>query len=613
MDAAKILDVSLTAWRRTRHPRWALLAEWATRRALAAAPRPLVGAGGTKAAALAWEKLDESGDALDVPRLLAAVGKARSPVAAVRVEVLARRNDPRVVAGLLALLEAPPYRARTATGFFRAACAALGASGDPRARDGLADLAGRYRGIVETTMGVEVAALCRRTAAEMGEVAPAELTPEDERRLAELEALFPGETAASAGAAAATTRRRRSDAELLAEVYRAPDDDGPRLVFADVLSERGDPRGELIALQVARARGTATPDGRRRERELLLDAKRRAGWGLPLSAGGECTLERGFPAFVELQARSARTLIGNDAWATVRSVAGLHRLSAKGARDLMRAPQMVRVREVSGVTSELLDALEAPLPWTTLGALFVPTREQLARLPGLVSLSIQEMVLYIDGQRRVFPADPLAGAPGLRALTLRWPEPPGPDFFAPVPGLRELSIEAVYPPTTPLAPATLRPLTGLTCLYIHQLPAAELLHGLPITHLGCAADLTPAKLRELLGGLPNLVTLELRHLPVPEVFAALVAAASGSRIERFTIGGFTVIRPAAPGATVEWRGFIDPGRIALYAAALPPGAVTRVVLVPPDRPAVGVVPPTDEAIRVFRQSFREATVEVDWD
>lgn len=40
-----------------------------------------------------------------------------------------------------------------------------------------------------------------------------------------------------------------SDRVLLAAIAAAPGDDGPRLVWADVLSERGDPRGEMIAAQ----------------------------------------------------------------------------------------------------------------------------------------------------------------------------------------------------------------------------------------------------------------------------------------------------------------------------------------------------------------------------
>jgi uncharacterized protein (TIGR02996 family) len=43
------------------------------------------------------------------------------------------------------------------------------------------------------------------------------------------------------------------DAPLLADVLARPQDDGPRLVLADWLAEQGDPRGELISLQIALA------------------------------------------------------------------------------------------------------------------------------------------------------------------------------------------------------------------------------------------------------------------------------------------------------------------------------------------------------------------------
>jgi uncharacterized protein (TIGR02996 family) len=42
--------------------------------------------------------------------------------------------------------------------------------------------------------------------------------------------------------------------ELVAAVRADPDDDGPRLVYADWLSDRGDPRGELIGLHCKMAR-----------------------------------------------------------------------------------------------------------------------------------------------------------------------------------------------------------------------------------------------------------------------------------------------------------------------------------------------------------------------
>src|SRR3954471_11402384 len=64
-----------------------------------------------------------------------------------------------------------------------------------------------------------------------------------------------------------------ADAAFLAAIRDRPDDDLPRLVYADYLDERGDPRGEFIRLQIERARLPAD-DPRRynllaREQELL--------------------------------------------------------------------------------------------------------------------------------------------------------------------------------------------------------------------------------------------------------------------------------------------------------------------------------------------------------
>src|SRR5688572_21891418 len=58
------------------------------------------------------------------------------------------------------------------------------------------------------------------------------------------------------------------NAELYAAVLANPDDDAPRLVYADWLTERGDPWGELIAVQIARGHAD-TPALQARERELL--------------------------------------------------------------------------------------------------------------------------------------------------------------------------------------------------------------------------------------------------------------------------------------------------------------------------------------------------------
>jgi uncharacterized protein (TIGR02996 family) len=86
---------------------------------------------------------------------------------------------------------------------------------------------------------------------------------------------------------------------LLALVIAAPDDDGPRLVYADALLEANDPRGRFITGQIALA-GKLSKNARRvlkKESEALLDAHREA-WCSPAQrariAPEVCTFRRGF-------------------------------------------------------------------------------------------------------------------------------------------------------------------------------------------------------------------------------------------------------------------------------------------------------------------------------
>jgi len=60
------------------------------------------------------------------------------------------------------------------------------------------------------------------------------------------------------------------EAALLAAIYSDPDADEPRLVYMDWLIERGDPRGEFIALQMARHRSES---GELRRKEARREAQ----------------------------------------------------------------------------------------------------------------------------------------------------------------------------------------------------------------------------------------------------------------------------------------------------------------------------------------------------
>jgi uncharacterized protein (TIGR02996 family) len=84
------------------------------------------------------------------------------------------------------------------------------------------------------------------------------------------------------------------DAELVAAIDAAFDDDAPRLVYADRLMERGDPRGEYIHLACTRRDAP-------RETELL--ARHRDEWMRELPAWVDrrrCSFRRGFAHGIDL-------------------------------------------------------------------------------------------------------------------------------------------------------------------------------------------------------------------------------------------------------------------------------------------------------------------------
>jgi uncharacterized protein (TIGR02996 family) len=120
--------------------------------------------------------------------------------------------------------------------------------------------------------------------------------------------------------------------QLLREVWTTPADDGPRQVLADWLAQRGDPRGELIALQLARR--STDRDALRRERKLL-DEHGRSLLG-PLEpvivSNSVLAFERGFVSRCEVNWRrlaGVPALMTHPAWSTVRE----YRLNAEGDRS----------------------------------------------------------------------------------------------------------------------------------------------------------------------------------------------------------------------------------------------------------------------------------------
>jgi uncharacterized protein (TIGR02996 family) len=200
------------------------------------------------------------------------------------------------------------------------------------------------------------------------------------------------------------------EARLLEAVYASPDDDAPRQVYADWLQERGDPRGELIALQLA---NTRTKKAMRRERQLI--RHHRASWLGPLWEvvhRGACfgddrmydlRFERGFldEAATSFRTKARVPGIGDPRWSTVRTLLAKDPLLWKPPLPFYTHDVLRRLVHLANAHSDTAIALlEDPRPrrLEVLGVYADPNHAHGERLRGAL----------VDG----------AGVPALRALKL---------------------------------------------------------------------------------------------------------------------------------------------------------------------------------------------------
>jgi uncharacterized protein (TIGR02996 family) len=311
-------------------------------------------------------------------------------------------------------------------------------------------------------------------------------------------------------------------AALYEAVYAAPDDDAPRHVLADALLERGDPRGELIALQLA-----ATRDPRR-ERELL--EHHAASWAGGVAAAGAVVFERGFPARVQLAAKPALNLRAPE-WRTVRALDGLERVSKAKTLALCGVPSL---RELGILAATWLDQLVPPArPWHALRMIGAMASESaLAALPELRAFratvttgrrealrfehaSLAELDLLCAWPRR----STLALPPSLERLALHGVLGLPRFDLATVPGLRELRLGARTDPIVPRAiPDSVEHLAIETAPF-----------PLPVFETTARSRLRSAKLvvgqvdAGSLAPLASIERLELAGYPAPGALAVLPA------------------------------------------------------------------------------------------
>lgn len=418
MGGSEDLGELLARWREQRDPALAdaidLIGASARGRAQSEA-RSALASGSVAQRVAAWTELAQAPAPELVGELLRAFPIGTIEQGMTQLERLAELDDPRVATRLVTSLEDPPYRSPAALEFWQRSVAVVEALRDPRAIGWFP----HYAKLVQTEFAPPMGRLVER------ELKAA--TKRVKKRLAKVAEASP----ANLELLAKTRAAHRADAneqELLAGVHAAPEDDAPRLVYADYASAIGDPRGEFIALQFAHAQGRGSRASKKREKELL--SAHALEWLGPLAPVVNKTgleYRRGFPDTVVFRPNNrgqVEKLVGHPAWSTVRVI---HMESCwpyqEVADAMVLSPAFRSLRELRGFSSpELLVAVtqsETPRPWTRLEF------DQLNMQPS-VGWSINSGYTRMPPEGPKFPPRLQAalstnrGLPQLRELELRW-------------------------------------------------------------------------------------------------------------------------------------------------------------------------------------------------
>jgi uncharacterized protein (TIGR02996 family) len=371
-EHAAALAALVRAWWPTRAPRVADLVDLVDERLGAGRARPPSG-GPRREEHAAWLALAAEGRPEDLRRLLATLASGTLAQAVERLEALAGRTDPRLAHELVGLLAAPPFTSSSSSGFWERAIAVLERLADVRQMERVIDLAVRYPEHVGAQFRYPLPSRLLALASRAKWAQRRELDPAEAAECATMERRLAAAEPPSPPVAPPAGERRGAGAadDLVAAIYQRPDDDQPRMVYADWLSERGDPRGELIVLQMAEARGEAGEAHQRRQAELL--AAHAETWAGPLAdVASQLDYRRGFPASCALwKNRSAlRRLVGHPAWATIETLRFLFWSAQRGVVlddlvALLAHPAMRSLRAVEHIDPRafLLVATRREVGW----------------------------------------------------------------------------------------------------------------------------------------------------------------------------------------------------------------------------------------------------------
>lgn len=349
------LEILVRAWRETRS---ALVAETIdVLDVLSRAKRPR---GPAPREEISREMAEEAKSAAERGPLIASIKTMTTARILASAHAVMKWDDPRLGSAVIALLTELRFSGARSQPFWREVFEIIPKLRDPRFARLMSTLPGTWR--VGRSMQRWLTNQLREASSFTNEKAIGE---EDKATLARIAELVRSEEKASARSTGAHGGAVSGEA-LLAEIHARPMDDAPRLVYADWLLERGDPRGELISLQL-RPESEKDKAAKKRERELLKAHRKEWLGKLAPVVGGELVFRRGFLAAATVKFRHQRDVEQYGAlaeWATLEELEwGAHLVRAdqmKWAHCITSAMHNVRYARKPAPIFLVLHAEEPP-------------------------------------------------------------------------------------------------------------------------------------------------------------------------------------------------------------------------------------------------------------
>lgn len=315
----------------------------------------------------------------DLAHLFDSIARGTGPHCALRVKALERfAPHPHVAKVLTGWLLDSPFDGANRARCLGPALNVLRACGDPRSAATLADVTmAAARQVTIRNVGLKNWAALKELAGQAAQWSVSK--PVD-----------------SLDGLDAPAKSRRVDLQpLWNEVFAEPDDTQRKLVLADALQDQGDPRGEFIALQLAR---TAKQRPTKREKELL--AQYRETWmGSIALALRSPEYESGLLVGGRLRGtiESLQTALEHPAWQGVRRI-DVERVRTPLVVGTLSNPRASRIEQLTGMSSapvvDLLGVGAQPwkhleVPWSNDETLQV-LADAHRNVPKLSTLAVRE-------------------------------------------------------------------------------------------------------------------------------------------------------------------------------------------------------------------------------